>query len=53
MASKNQKEIVCVVTESGCHECVSHSVAPSGYPMFERDGKHQKIHRYVYQQKHI
>jgi predicted XRE-type DNA-binding protein len=47
----NKKEIKYIITEKGCHECISHSVNSQGYPQFMRDKKYYLIHRYVYEQK--
>ena len=41
-----------VVDEKGCHICTSHNRNDRGYPMFCRQGKYQKVSRYLYKQKH-
>jgi hypothetical protein len=38
------------VNDDGCHICISHSKNKQGYPQIMRDGKHQRMNRYVYEQ---
>ena len=48
--SINAKEIKYKITDSGCWECISHRPHKEGYFIICRDGKTQRMHRYIYEQ---
>jgi len=50
---QGSKEIKYEVDEkTGCHICTSHKPNSNGYPLIQRNGKSQHLHRYIYEQKH-
>jgi hypothetical protein len=46
---RNRKPIEWVKTESGCFECISHTLSHNGYPLIKRNGKQQRLSRYLYE----
>jgi hypothetical protein len=47
-----KNDITYTISSTGCWECNSHARNSKGYPFFSRDGKFQKIARYIYEQKY-
>jgi hypothetical protein len=41
-----------IVTEAGCHECISHISKVDGYTRVKRHGKNILLHRYAAEQKY-
>jgi hypothetical protein len=50
--TRKAKELTWEVDENGCWNVTSHCQTGSGHHTFSRDGKVQRIHRYVYEQAH-
>jgi hypothetical protein len=48
----NARPILCRVTETGCHECVSHRPNKHGYIQIYADSADVLLHRYVYASVH-
>ena len=46
-----RKRIEYVELEDGCFRCTSHFKNRTGYHVFQRNGKKQEIHRYLYTEK--
>lgn len=46
-----QREVEYEVSSSGCHICISHRTDKDGYPRFKRNGKTQRIHRFLWKEK--
>ncbi len=46
--NKPAKPITFIVTECGCHECISHRIDRDGYRRLERFYVEWLIHRYVW-----
>lgn len=44
------REIAYIIDENGCHVCTSHKTDGDGYVIVFRDGKSQRLHRYIFQQ---
>jgi hypothetical protein len=44
-----ERELKYEIDEIGCWNVTSHGVTVNGYPVFNRDGKKWRIHRYMYQ----
>lgn len=45
------REIKWKILENGCWQCISHKNKDNYYPLCRRDGKVQKIYKFVYCQK--
>lgn len=50
--SKTGKEVILEEKENGCIECISHCKDDCGYTRIRIDGKHQRLFRYIYEQKY-
>ena len=50
--SPNGKEVLLEEKENGCIECISHSRDDCGYSRVFINGKHQRLFRYIYEQKY-
>ena len=50
--SPNGKEVLLEEKENGCIECISHSRDDCGYTRVFINGKHQRLFRYIYEQKY-
>lgn len=50
-ATRKRVPLAYKVTESGCHECTSHSCNQHGYPTFSRERRKWEVHRYLFQEK--
>lgn len=50
--SPNGKEIILEEKENGCIECISHCKDDCGYTRIFINGKHQRLFRYLYEQKY-
>lgn len=50
--SPNGKEVILEEKENGCIECISHCKDNSGYTRIFINGKHQRLFRYLYEQKY-
>jgi hypothetical protein len=46
--SSTSKKIQYVITEKGCFDCISHHKEKFGYFSIIRNGKREKLHRYIY-----
>lgn len=50
--SNRGKEVILEEKENGCLECISHSKDDFGYTRIFVNGKHQRLFRYLYEQKY-
>lgn len=50
--SPNGKEVILEEKENGCMECISHCKDDCGYTRIFINGKHQRLFRYIYEQKY-
>lgn len=50
--SQNGKEVILEEKENGCMECISHCKDDCGYTRIFINGKHQRLFRYIYEQKY-
>lgn len=50
--SKTGKEVILEEKENGCIECISHCKDNYGYTRIKIDKKHQRLFRYIYEQKY-
>ena len=50
--SPNGKEVILEKRENGCIECISHCKDDCGYTRIFINGKHQRLFRYIYEQKY-
>lgn len=50
--TKFGKEIVLQKKENGCIECISHCKDKCGYTRIRVNGKHERLFRYIYEQKY-
>ena len=50
--SKFGKEIILQKKENGCVECISHCKDKCGYTRIRANGKHERLFRYIYEQKY-
>ena len=50
--SPKGKEVLLEEKENGCIECTSHSRDDCGYTRVFINGKHQRLFRYIYEQKY-
>ena len=48
----NGKEVILEEKENGCIECISHCKDDCGYTRVFVNGKHQRLFRYIYEQKY-
>lgn len=46
--TKTRRPIQYQISDSGCWNCISHSETRGGYLQLGRNGKKQRVHRYVY-----
>ena len=49
MATKHPKPIEYDISEQGCFECVSHAFDQQNYPLVKRNGRMNRISRYIYE----
>lgn len=50
--NKQGKEVILEERPNGCIECTSHCKDDCGYTRIRIDGKHQRLFRYIYEQKY-
>lgn len=50
--SKQGKEVILEEKENGCIECISHCKDNCGYTRIRIDQKHQRLFRYIYEQRY-
>ena len=50
--TSNSKEVILEKRENGCIECISHCKDDFGYTRIKVNGKHERLFRYIYEQKH-
>lgn len=50
--SLNGKEVILEKRENGCIECISHCKDDCGYTRIKVNGKHERLFRYIYEQKY-
>lgn len=50
--SKNGKEIILEKKDNECIECISHCKDSCGYTRIYIHGKHERLFRYIYEQKY-
>lgn len=50
--TKFSKEIILEERENGCIECTSHCKDNCGYTRIRVNGKHERLFRYIYEQKY-
>lgn len=50
--SPNGKDVILEEEENGCIECISHCKDDCGYTRVFVNGKHQRLFRYIYEQKY-
>ncbi len=48
----NKKSIEHVAVNANCYICVSHKPGKDGYTQVKRNGKYQRLHRYLWQKEH-
>ena len=48
----NSKELILEERENGCIECISHCKDNFGYTRIKINGKHERLFRYIYEQKY-
>lgn len=46
------KEVILEIKENGCIECISHCKDNCGYTRIKIKGKHERLFRYIYEQKY-
>lgn len=46
------KDIILKYKENGCIECISHCKDTCGYTRIKVNGKHERLFRYIYEQKY-
>lgn len=50
--SLNGKEVILEEIENGCIECISHCKDDCGYTRVNVNGKHERLFRYIYENKY-
>lgn len=50
--SNSGKEVILEKLENGCIKCISHCTDKDGYTRIRYNGKHERLFRVIYMQKH-